>query len=174
MLRRALLVLVSIAALVILALPALSAEQPKTAPAAAAQAPALTADQNAKLAKLRALPAPDPSLTLSAQAGQFVLKALSARKEISCGIYLYPPNANPAATAARIYLVNSTGQALPAGAKKVEWEVEGYPASCCKGVGYVTTVWPPNPPTAVFLATPPMLNPPQPWTRPCKAWVTLP
>ncbi len=168
------LVLVALAALVVLALPALTADQPKTVSAVAQQAPALAADQSAKLAKLRAMPAPDPNLTLSAQAGQFVLKALSARKEISCGIYLYPPNANPTAASQRIYLVNNTGQAFPAGPKKIEWEVEGYPAPCCKGVGYVTQYWYPNPPTPAFLASPLILNPPQPWTRPCKAWVTLP
>ncbi len=168
------LVLVALAALVVLALPALTADQPKTVSAAAQQAPALTADQSAKLSKLRAMPAPDPNLTLSAQPGQFVLKATSVRKEISCGIYLYPPNPNPGAISQRIYLVNSTGQPFPVGPKKLEWEVEGYPAPCCKGVGYVTQYWQPNPPTPMFLASPPFLYPPQPWTRPCKAWVTLP
>lgn len=170
MLKR-LIVLAALVLLVLLALPALSADQPK-AVAAQPQAQALSTQHAAMLAKLRALPPADAKLTLSAAAIQG-LKLSSVRKEVSCGIYLSPPNPNPTAISPRLYFVNSTGQSLPAGVK-IDWEVEGVPGTCCKGTGYATVNWAPNPPSPVFLATAGIVYPPQPWTRPCKAWVTMP
>lgn len=170
MTRRFVIVAACGAACLLSAFAAPASDQPK---AAAAQAPALSADQTAKLNRLRALPPPDTNLTLSAAAAHLAIKATAVKKEVSCGVYLSPPNPNPGAVSPRLFFVNTTGQALPAGVK-IDWEVEGAPASCCKGVGWSTAPWAPNPPSPLFLASGMLLSPPQPWTRSCKAWVTMP
>jgi hypothetical protein len=169
-----LIILAAVVLLVILAWPALSAEQPKTVSAAAAKAPALTADQAAMHAKLQRLAAPNPALRL-ARGALPAFKPTTVKKEISCGILVYPPTTNPAAVSQRLYYVNNTGQPLPAGVH-VEWQVEGNPLSCCKGVTTATTqAWPANPPSPIyFTSVETELVPPQPWTRPCKAWVIIP
>jgi hypothetical protein len=153
---------------------AFAADQPKPASAAAAQAPALSAEQASKLATLRRLGAPDAKMTL-ATGFRPVFKATTVKKEISCGVWQYPPNPSPTAVSPFLFWVNNTGATLPAGVH-IEWEVDGTPASCCKGVtGPTTSAWAANPPTPVFFhSNAPMLTPPQFWTRPCKAWVIIP
>lgn len=154
--------------------PVTAAEQPKAAAAAPAQAPVLSAADTAKLNRLKALPQPDASLTLVVGAAKNLsLKPAKVKKEISCGIYLFPPNPNPMAVSPRLFFVNTTGQALPAGVH-IDWEVVGNPPSCCKGEGTSTLNWSPNPPSPQFLQSGPVVYPPQPWTRECKAWVTIP
>jgi hypothetical protein len=103
------------------------------------------------------------------------LKVQAVKKEISCGVFVWPPNPSPYAMSQQLYWVNSTGQPLPPGTH-IQWEVEGTPASCCKGTtGATSQVWQPNPPTPVyFTSATPELAPPQPWSRPCKAWAILP
>lgn len=176
MLKRVLLVLAAVLVLIILAFPALSAEQPKTASASAAKVPAtaLTADQAAMQTRLQRLAAPSASFKL-ARGAMPVFKPTTVKKEISCGILVYPPTTNPTAVSQRLYWVNNTGQAFPAGVH-IEFEVQGNPPSCCKGVTMATTaVWPPNPPSPVYFTSQEgELVPPQPWTRPCKAWAILP
>lgn len=151
-----------------------AADQPKTASASAAKPQALTSEQTALHAKLQRLAAPNPSLKL-ARGAMPVFKPTTVKKEISCGILVYPPTPNPNVLSQRLYWVNNTGQAFPAGVH-VEFEVQGNPPSCCKGVtAATTTVWPPNPPSPVyFQSLESELVPPQPWTRPCKAWVIIP
>ncbi|MBK9065167.1 MAG: hypothetical protein IPL89_18630 [Acidobacteria bacterium] len=174
MLKRVLLVLVAVLVLVILGFPAFSADQPKTVSASAAKPQALTSEQTALHAKLQRLAAPNPSLKL-ARGAMPVFKPTTVKKEISCGIFMYPPTINPMATSQRLYWVNNTGQAFPVGVH-VEFEVQGNPPSCCKGVtGATTSIWPPNPPSPVyFTSMESELVPPQPWTRPCRAWVIIP
>jgi hypothetical protein len=55
-------------------------------------------------------------------------------------------------------------------------QIEGNPPWCCNGVTVATTTaWAANPPSSVvFSSTETELVPPQPWTRPCKAWAILP
>lgn len=164
------------AAALLSAFAAPAAEQPARAAAAkpaAGGAQALSPAHLTKLNRLKALPQADARLTLAVGAAGLPLKPLKVKKEISCGIYLYPPNPNPAAPSPRLFFVNTTGQPLPAGVH-IDWEVEGYPASCCKGTGTSTQYWPPNPPSPMFLASGNLVYPPQPWTRECKAWVTMP
>jgi hypothetical protein len=173
-LKRFLLALAVVAALLVVAYPALTADQPKTASAAAQQAPALSAEHAAKLAQLQRLAAPDPKFALP-QGVLPVLKTPPTKKEISCGVYLNPPNPNPAAVSQRIFWINTTGQTLPVGTH-IQWQVEGYPPSCCSGTtGPSSAPFPPNPPsTFYFYSGNPVLMPPQPWTRACKAWAILP
>jgi hypothetical protein len=160
------------AAALLSGLPATAADQPKAA--AAAQAPVLSAADTAKLNRLKALPQPDARLTLTVGPALNVpLKPAKVKKEISCGIYVYPPNPNPLAVSPRLFFVNTTGQILPAGTH-IDWEVLGNPPSCCKGEGTATVAWAANPPSPVFLPSGPVVVPPQPWTRECKAWVTMP
>jgi hypothetical protein len=103
------------------------------------------------------------------------LSAGFGAEEVSCGVLAYPPTTNPNALSQRLYYVNNTGQTLPAGVF-VEWQLEGYPASCCKGVTSATSQpWPPNPPSVFyFTSVESEINPPQSWTRPCKAWAIIP
>jgi hypothetical protein len=160
------------AAALLTGLPATAADPPKAA--AATKAPVLSAADTAKLNRLKALSAPDPKLVVAAGFAP-ALKATTVKKEISCGVWLFPPSASPTATSPYLFWVNNTGASLPAGVH-IEWEVEGTPATCCKGVTAPTTsVWAANPPTPVFFhSNAPMLTPPQFWTRPCKAWVIIP
>jgi len=161
-----------IVGIAVLTLPSRAADQPKAA--AAAKAPALTSAQAAKLATLQRLSPPDAKYKL-AKGVLPAFRPTTVKKEISCGVLLYPPNPNPAAVSQQLFWVNNTGQSIPAGAH-VEWKVEGVPASCCQGVtGATNSVWPPNPPSPVYFQSgAPELIPPQPWTRPCKAWVIIP
>ncbi|MCM3878457.1 MAG: hypothetical protein NEA02_18810 [Thermoanaerobaculia bacterium] len=173
MTRRPLIPLAFVAAALLSGLAARAADQPKAAATDAQRVPALSAAHLAKLNRLKALPQADPQLTLVAGLGKVPLKPTAVKKEISCGIYLYPPNPYPNAVSPLLFFVNTTGQPLPTGVH-IDWQVEGAPASCCKGVGHTTIPWQPNPPTPAFLKSTPMVFPPQPWTRECRAWVTMP
>jgi hypothetical protein len=144
-----------------------------TVACAVAAGPALTAEQTLKLNKLKSLSQPTASLSLVPAGARIPLKPVNVKKEISCGVYLYPPNPNPGAISQRLFFVNTTGQSLPPGVH-VNWEVEGVPASCCKGESVTNGSWAPNPPTVAYLASVPLLVPAQSWTRSCKAWVTMP
>lgn len=168
MLKRVLLVLVAVLVLLLLAFPALSAEQAKTASAPAkAPPPALTAGETAKLAKLRALPPPDPNLTLVATAVRE--RPPAGRREIFCGVWVSSIS-NPFGTvnSQRLYFVNNTAAGIPPGAT-IEWEVDA--GSCCRGWARNDAFWPPNPPSAAYFMSGTVLNPAQPWTRACRAWV---
>jgi hypothetical protein len=168
--RKSFVSLAAVFTILVLSSPAPASDPPK---ASTASAPALTADEAARFAAFKRLTAPDPTMTVVAEVNP-VLKPSAIRKQISCGVYALNPS-NPYYPSPFLYFVNNTGGSLPKGVH-IEWHVEGYPGSCCRGVaGPVHSRWEANPPTPAFYYTQaPLLNPPQPMTRPCKAWAILP
>ena len=162
--------LAAVFTILVLSSPAPATDPPK---ASSASAPVLTADEAARFAAFKRLAAADPTMTVVAAVNP-VLKPSAIRKEISCGVWSQATT-NPTYPSPFLYFVNNTGASLPKGVH-IEWHVDGYPASCCRGVaGPVHSRWEANPPTSAFYySQTPLVLPPQPMTRPCKAWVILP
>ncbi|HVN75674.1 MAG TPA: hypothetical protein VMT19_05105 [Thermoanaerobaculaceae bacterium] len=127
--------------------------------------------------RLLKLTAPDPKLKVS-PAAMLAVSVLPQKKEISCGIFVWPPP-NPQTTpqstnqptSALLYFVNTTGQTLPIGTQ-LEFKVSGVPPSCCHGfIQPLPFLFYPNPPTQHYVyTTVPVLAPPQEWVRECQAW----